>query len=291
MTKRIAFLQFGAAGDILFATPILRHLKDLNLDSEINWYVRDVFANLVETNPHVDRVVPYILPNTYGQKQQDEGEMWNQMKVDAKHRGEYDMVVKPQMWPDHNFYRSQRHIVDMMAENVFCLDYQLPEPCYLELNIVMDDMDAVDKRFNPINWRRVVTINHISYAASAVWPPEKYVKLAEELIDHEFIPMFAGAIDDPIPGVEGILDARGTSYREWAECIERSAFWFGLDTGAKGIAATTVTPMCVLQSPDFQVHKTGIATRNLCAFGKPIFELTIPITVSSAMDIIIGNAQ
>lgn len=291
MGAKIAFLQFGAAGDIMFATPTLRSLASSYSNAKIEWFIEDRFVNLVETNPYVSKVVPYKRPNIHGQKQADEGIMWQQMKDDAD-AGDYCRIAKPQMWPDHNFYRSQDHIVDMMAQNVFSPSYEfLKNARYLELYIIDDDIASVSTRFGDINWNKVITINHVSYAASPVWQPFQYEQFAKELLDHDFIPMFTGSASDPLPEVDGIVDARGTTYREWTECISRSACWLGLDTGAKGLAATTDTPMVVLQSPDFQVHKTGIANYGLCRYGKPIYEITVPITVTSAVELITGHSK
>ena len=292
MIDKIAFLQFGAAGDIMFATPTLRLLKKKYPDAEIEWFVRDVFVNLVETNPHVSRVVPYTLPNVHGQKQMDEGVMWSQMKNDAAN-GDYCRIAKPQMWPDHNFYRSERHIVDMMAENVFGEGFAFADSeRYLELHTTTDDFTAVAQRFGyDLEWERVVTINHLSNAASPVWTQEQYKQLAEDLLDHNLIPMFTGAEHEPMPEVDGALDARGTTYRQWAVCISLSSFWFGLDTGAKGFACFNRTPMLVLQSPDFQIHKTGVAGHGLCSSAKPVFEISHSLSVETAIDIITRNVE
>jgi len=297
VTDKIAFLQFGAAGDIMFATPTLRYLKSRHPNAEIEWFVRDVFCNLVETNPHISSVRTYELKNHHCNKQMDEGVMWNQMKEDAKN-GDYSIIASPQMWPDHNFYRSELHIVDMMMENVFGLGTNFPyNEKWLEINVPLVDDKNVSKYFtgklarNGHGWHQVVTINHLSNAASPVWTQEQYKQLALELLDHDLVPMFTGNSLEPMPEVEGALDARGTTFREWTACIQRSAFWFGLDTGAKGLACCTDTPMLVLQSQDFQLHKTGVANHGLCKTPKPIFEISHPITVDAAIDIITHNVK
>jgi ADP-heptose:LPS heptosyltransferase len=277
--ETIAFLQFGAMADILYATPILRAIRARHPEAHITWFVRDVFSNVVETNPYLDTVKVYTLPAVHDNKQMNEGIMWDQMKQDAA--GSYDHVYRPQMWPDHNFYRSQRTLLDMMGENC---GFDYLEDCSINLDIMPEDILFVNNKFNKVyNWNRVITINHISYAASPVWSFENYDRLVDELeIEYGLTCLVTGASHEPIP--EHCIDARGITYRQWAECIDRSALWFGLDSGAVTLAAATNTPMIKLHSPDFPMHKTGVKAMRLR--NDNVLELTTPPTVESMVSLI-----
>jgi ADP-heptose:LPS heptosyltransferase len=289
MNKTIAFLQFGAMADILYATPTLREVRRRNPDAFITWYVRDVFRNVVDTNPNLNAVKIYELPTVHDNKQLNEGIMWDKMKREGA--DECDEVCAPQMWPDHNFYRSQRTLMDMMAENVFGMGFELADH-HIDLRITDGDRCIVDALFPDLDWSRVVTVNHISYAASPVWTFKQYFELARALHHLGLIPMFTGAKDEPIPtehwhGPGFTLentDARGTSYREWAECIRRSSLWLGLDSGAVTLAASTDTPIIKLHSPDFPLTKTGIRAMRMRL--DDVLEIAHPPTVESMVDMI-----
>jgi len=290
MTKTIAFLQYAAMADILYATPILREVRRRNPDSHISWFVRDRFSNVIETNPHLDAIKTYIVKEDYGSKEANERVLWAQMKADAE-AGPYDEIIRPQQWPDHDFFRSNDDLLTLMAQNAG-IDDDFSRK--VELCITSEDVKSVTARFGDIDWTKVVTINHISYAASPILTPVQYSEIAYALIQQGLYPMFTGASEEPIPGstwdgVPIVLDARGTTYREWAECIRRSSLWLGLDSGAVTLAASTDTPMIKLHSPDFAIHKTGVKAMGLRE--DDILELTTPPTVDSVVNLILQRRR
>lgn len=68
MGKRILVYRLGAMGDILFTTPLLRALKQVEPDCCITYVCLKKWAFLLRRNPHVDRIHPveYSHPKTLG---------------------------------------------------------------------------------------------------------------------------------------------------------------------------------------------------------------------------------
>lgn len=54
----IAVVRTEHFGDIVATEPLSRHIRDLHPDAHIVWFVKPVFRELVEVNPHVDEVFP-----------------------------------------------------------------------------------------------------------------------------------------------------------------------------------------------------------------------------------------
>lgn len=313
MTESIAFLAYGAAGDVMYATPILREVRRIHPDAHISWFVRDKFSNLVETNPNLDAVKVYVVGTAWDEdnvtdlrrKELNEITMWQQMKDDGRD-GPYDIVMAPQQWPDHDLFRSADDIVTLMAQNAGLTDLSFDRSP--ELKITPADRKAVDQRFPDVDWNKVVTINHVSYAAGKVWTEEQYSNLSYQLWRAGLTPMFTGLGGDYIPDAlclstgderypmamssqphHKILDARDTTYREWTECIRRSCLWFGLDTGAASLAACTDTPIIKLHSPTFPLSKTGIKDMKLRF--KDVLEITTVPSVDSMVSLIKGKRR
>ena len=97
--KTIAFLQFGARGDVLYATPILRQVRVENPNSCIDWHIETKCAELIRYNYLLDNICEWGLSNYEGNTKQDkEIKMWTDIKEYANKN--YDNVVIPQYWPD-----------------------------------------------------------------------------------------------------------------------------------------------------------------------------------------------
>lgn len=275
--------------DVAYATPILKAVRELHPDAHITWCIRDKFAPVIRNNPHLDAVKEYTLPNGYKTRQEAEYVMWRQMKDEAELL--FDKVIKPQQWPDHNFWRSNLDLISLMAENAgldataitdrrIVLEVSQEE----ERNAVKFIRDYIDR--DDYGWAsKFITVNHISYAASPVWSFENYSRLVSILDEKGIKCIFTGAPSEPIP--KGVIDARGMPYMEWAEVINNSNLFLGLDSGAKALAAATETPMILLQSRDFNLQKTGCKAMGIRT--ENIWELTTPPNPESLADLIIQN--
>ena len=283
MTEKIAIIAWGAMADVLYATPIVRYVRSENPDAEISWLIRDKFAEIIETNPDIDHVVTFKLPDGHQSRQEAEYVMDKEILAHAK--ANFDKVIDLQYWPRYtNFYeRPAEDFISLRARNA-----GLEATAIKDRSIVFgpteQDVQQARDFLGKHNLRgeRFVTVNHISYAAAPVCNFEYYQQLVNILKGDDITVVFTGATNEPIP--DGGIDARGIPYRVWYCLIAMSDFYLGLDSGAKTLACATEVPMVILHSRDFPLKKTGCVSMGIRP--SDIMVLTTIPTVSSLVDII-----
>jgi len=57
--KRLLVIRLGAIGDVLLAIPLVRMLKNACPDCAIDFLVKNAYVSLLESNPHIDRVLAF----------------------------------------------------------------------------------------------------------------------------------------------------------------------------------------------------------------------------------------
>lgn len=293
MTETIAIIAWGAMADVLYATPIVRHIRHLHPDATIFWYIRDKFESVVETNPHINHVIRTGLPIDYPSRQEAEYVMDRMILDNARRR--CDKVYDLQYWPRYsNFYeRPTEDFISLRARNAG-LDPSAITDRRIVLELTAEDKEeayefAKRKLVPGKNWGKpFITVNHISYAASPVWSFRDYTELVDEL-DNEYGVMcfFTGAPNELIP--EHCVDARGLPYRTWAALIAQSGLWLGLDSGAVALACASDTPIIKLHSPDFPLIKTGIKSMGLRQDN--VLELCPAPNPESLTELVVGNMR
>lgn len=259
MTDKIAIIAWGAMADVLYATPIVRHVRQLHPEAHIAWLLRDKFLEVVETNPDINEAVPFVLPEGYASRQEAEHVMDRTIVEYA--RANYDKVYDLQYWPRYSnfFERPREDFISLRARNA-----GLDPAAITDRRIVLefsqkDKSDAFRlARQHDIPLHPFIAVNHISYAASPVWSFENYQRLVNKM---SLRMVFTGALNEPIP--DNVIDARGLSYRAWALIISWSSLWLGLDSGAVALACASNVPIIKLHSPDFPLAKTGIRAMGL----------------------------
>ena len=285
-TKNIAIIAWGAMADVLYATPIVKHIRQLHPNDVIVWMVRDKFAPVVEGNPDITYVKKFTLPEGYNSRQDAEYKMDQQILEHADYN--FDVVYDLQYWPRYaNFYeRPNEDFISLRARNAG-LDPQLIRDRSVVLPVV-DDNEVEEFYLAHLDGLgSFITVNHISYAASAVWSFENYQSLVKILRQNDIWSVFTGASNEPIP--EGAIDARGMPYVQWAGLIQMSDLWLGLDSGAVALACATDTPIVKLHSPDFPIRKTGIKAMGLR--DKNVLELCPAPSPESLAQIIMENMK
>jgi ADP-heptose:LPS heptosyltransferase len=278
--ETIAIIAWGAMADVLYATPIVRQIRRMFPRSYIIWLVRDKFSDVIAGNRDINEVRTFTLPEGYPSRQDAEYVMDKEILEYAK---DFDRYYDLQYWPRYsNFYENPTEdFIALRARNAGLNPAQI-----VDRSIALEFSREDDKHI--MYWRmdkgiynpkkRFITVNHISYAASPVWAFENYDKLVD-ILDHEhnIKSVFTGAPNEPIP--EHCIDARGMPYRQWAHLIGSSDLFLGLDSGAKALAASTDTPMIILQSKDFQLQKTGCVAMGIRT--KDVWEMITPPNVES----------
>src|SRR5690606_38814543 len=56
----IAVVRTEHFGDIVAVEPLSRKIRNRHPDAHIVWFVKPVFKELVEVNPHIDEVIPEL---------------------------------------------------------------------------------------------------------------------------------------------------------------------------------------------------------------------------------------
>ena len=298
MKETIAIVAWGAMADVLYATPIVRQIRRMFPEADISWLVRDKFAAVINDNPDINHVVNFTLPDGHASRQDAEYVM-DQMIVEYA-RSRYDKVFDLQYWPRHsNFYeRPNEDFISLRARNAG-LEAPPLDDRKITLEISSEDegralLFLLDNDLGPLDsygtYPKFITVNHISYAASPVWSLDNYKRLVDILAERKIHAIFTGAPNEPLP--VGAIDARGMPYMQWAELINISDLWLGLDSGAVALAcaADAKTPIIKLHSPDFPLQKTGIKAMGLRRDDK-VLELCPAPSPESLADMIEGMIE
>lgn len=287
--ETIGIIAWGAMADVLYATPIVRQIRLMHPEAEITWLIRDKFAEVVETNPHVNKVKTFTLPEGHDSRQDAEYIMDAIIRDYATQ--EYSKVHDLQYWPRHSnfFERPSEDFISLRSRNA---GLEPPTDRSIVLEYTPADVQATADFLHENGIGKLqdkfITVNHISYAASPVWSPENYQLLVEELEKRGIKSVFTGAPNEPIP--DGAIDARGMPYRVWASLIGVSDLWLGLDSGAVALACAGKTPIIKLHSPDFPLNKTGIKAMGLRTDSK-VLELCPAPNAGTLTDFIEGYIE
>lgn len=290
MTETIGIIAWGAMADVLYATPIVRHIRKLHPNAELSWLIRDKFSEVVYTNPDINHVVNFTLPEGHNSRQ-DAEYMMDQMILEYTSR--YDRVYDLQYWPRYSnfFERPNEDFISLRARNAGLNPADITDR-RIVLGITEEDEDEgedlIHKMLGKHRGKPFITVNHISYAANPVWSFQNYSDLVD-MLDHEYgvLSVFTGAPNEPIP--EHAFDARGSRYRVWAHLIASSKLWLGLDSGAVALACASKVPIIKLHSPDFPISKTGIKSMGLRQ--DKVLELCPAPNVESLARMIVENMR
>lgn len=291
MTEKIAIIAWGAMADVLYATPIVCQIRRMSPEAHITWIIRDKFAEVVETNPDIDEVRTFTLPEGHDSRQDAEYVM--DQNILAYAQKEFDSYYDLQYWPRYaNFFENPTEdFISLRARNAGIDPADVMDHS-IRLRLASADIKEADEtiadRLGKHADKPFITVNHISYAASPVWSFDNYSKLVDILDhDHGVLSMFTGAPNEPIP--EHCMDLRGVPYRVWSDIMYKSKLWLGLDSGAVALACASDVPIIKLHSPDFPIAKTGIKAMRLRT--KNVLELCPAPNPETLAELIVENMR
>ena len=90
---KIAIIKLSALGDIVHAMIVLQFIKKYNKEILIDWVVEDVFAGLLENNPHINQIHRVNLKAV--KKSRSIALLWKELRKVRKF-GKYDLVIDMQ---------------------------------------------------------------------------------------------------------------------------------------------------------------------------------------------------
>lgn len=90
MIKKIAIVRLSAMGDIIHSMTALQFIKAKYPNIQIDWFVEEAFAGVLENNPHVDNIIKLNLKSI----KKNKSEIFNQIKlVSSFKKNNYDLVL------------------------------------------------------------------------------------------------------------------------------------------------------------------------------------------------------
>ncbi|WP_419678515.1 lipopolysaccharide heptosyltransferase I [Aliarcobacter lanthieri] len=93
MMKKIAIIKLSAMGDIIHSMVALQFIKAKYPNIQIDWFVENVFGDILENNPHISNIIKLDLKSI----KKDKKEIFYQIKLLKKFRkNSYDLIIDAQ---------------------------------------------------------------------------------------------------------------------------------------------------------------------------------------------------
>ncbi|RLA59027.1 MAG: lipopolysaccharide heptosyltransferase I [Epsilonproteobacteria bacterium] len=90
---KIAIVKLSAMGDIIHAMVALQYMKQADPSLQIDWIVEEVFATILEGNPHIDNILSVNLKAI----KKDKKAFFSQLKLVKEYaKNNYDLVIDAQ---------------------------------------------------------------------------------------------------------------------------------------------------------------------------------------------------
>ena len=274
-------MRFSSIGDIVLTTPLVRALRRRFPAARLDFAIKQEFAELMQTNPHLTTVYGY-----------DKRSGMSGLLAFAQQlrRNRYDLFVDL-----HNNFRSyllrfltlpaqivsyakqilRRTLFVQTGLNRYGKIFQMPER-YLQAVArlgVVNDAAGLELFPTEAHWAKVAALfrqANLEDSALAIgfgpvaahplkqWPVERYIELAQQLVQRENarILLFGGPADvstvsrmaAQIPHAPIVL-CGNLSLLESAAAIRRCAVFVGNDTGTIHLAAAMQRKVVVLFGP------------------------------------------
>lgn len=205
--KKVIIIRLSSLGDILLTTPLIRTLKTLYPQLNIDFIVRKEYQDAIRFNPYLSQIIP--INRSYNSKEIN----------DKITNGKYDLIIDLQ-----NNFRSRK-----FTRNAPCKIVRYKKPYLKRLLLVkfkvnkFEEIIPIPVRYansipnftldnkglelflSPDNKNNLPNkINYIglcpgSQHKTKMWPPEYFVKLGNELNKNNFgVLLFGGKNDQKI---------------------------------------------------------------------------------------------
>ena len=90
---KVAIVKLSAMGDIIHAMVALQYIKEAQPDIQIEWIVEQGFTQILENNPHIDKI---LTVNLKALKENKLGIIQEIKKIKAYAQNNYDLVIDAQ---------------------------------------------------------------------------------------------------------------------------------------------------------------------------------------------------
>ena len=279
--ERIVVIDLLYLGDLIFATPFIKNLRDLYPEARIDFVANANFSMVLENNPHLDNVYSY-----------DKGwsvlESWDFARNLAENN--YDLglnihgnwrtalllkVVGPKftvgfgdkgrgIFLDQELSRLEdAHMVEVYRQFLRDLEFLELKDAGLELNVSAQARDNIVEILTKDNLyqgqdKQLIALNTGGSWAAKRWPKEKFAKLADQIKKQELGEViFTGGPSDvervteiqELMTEEVVSLAGKTSLEELAALGEQIDLMISGDSGPVHVTAAVGTPTITIFGP------------------------------------------
>ncbi|NOR46048.1 MAG: hypothetical protein GQ534_10735 [Candidatus Delongbacteria bacterium] len=192
---KILILRFSSLGDILLATPVLDVLKDKYPDCEIDWVVNSKFAEVLITNPRLNRVLTFKDKNGLENIREDIRKTKYDLIFDLHQNSNTYYLTRFQK----NVYRYNKRIFDrsmlvflkkkykeilpvtqMYFKALNKAGIETPDEWTLRYGLVKSFQLSTINEYNLHNFNYITIAPGASYATK-MWPKEYFKELVEKI--------------------------------------------------------------------------------------------------------------
>lgn len=259
---RVLVLRFSSLGDVVLVTPLLRAIARRHPAAHVTIVTKQVYAELLETNPHVARVIPL----TPGQRLRDLADALRAQEFDARLdlqgslRSRRLRRLIGGRWTTHPKVRAAR-----LAQVWLGRRPRGPAPSVAERYFaaaraldVAPDAEPAEVFPTSEDEARAASVappEHVALAPGASratkrWPPSHWRTLAS-LLKQRGVPVVAvGAeAERPLLCGDGLIEAYGLPLRAVAALLRRARVVVANDSGLMHLATTARRPVVALFGP------------------------------------------
>ncbi|MFW6035949.1 MAG: lipopolysaccharide heptosyltransferase II [Halothermotrichaceae bacterium] len=277
--KKIIILDLLYLGDLIFATPFFRNLRNNVPNARIDIIVNSNFSEILEGNPYLDNIISYnkkyktmesihfarnVAKNRYDLGLNIHGN-WRTALLMRLINPDYSIgfggkgrgiFLNEEFIPPKN-----THMVDIYLKFLNSLGISEIDNYGLELNVEKKAEESIDKFLNDQGVEKediLVGLNTGGSYRTKKWPIRKFAKLADiiQLDYNKKVVFFGGTVDVErvyeIVGImrtEPIVAAGKTSLKELSALAKRCSLLITGDTGPLHVTASVGTPTIALFGP------------------------------------------
>lgn len=228
---KIAILLLNNYGDILYATPIAKQIKEIDFpESNLTWIVSKQCKDILIGNPFVNQLEVVELENV----NQIYSGKWKEIKnkyVEKLEKGEYDKLFILQPF-DLNFLYYSNCIRGMILKAYpFKIITSLSPLLYLSQKEINNVTNFIDN--NKINiFKNKILLEFAASSGQSKFKPNDAVILAEMIVQNSSSTcvIISSHLDIPIKD-KRIFNAKTLSFKENAELINHCTLLVGCSSG------------------------------------------------------------
>ena len=277
--ERIVVIDLLYLGDLIFATPFIKNLRDKYPEARIDFVANAKFASVIENNPHLDNVYSYnkswsILKSWQFARKLSTNNYDLGLNIHGNWRTALLMkVIDPDysvgfgdkgrgIFLDKELTRlEEAHMVEVYRQFLRDLEFlELPE-ADLELEVeasVTTNVEELLASYNLDSAERLIALNTGGSWPTKRWPKEKFAALADKLIKKEVGEViFTGGSSDieRVDEIKEMMDgevvslAGETTLKELAALAKEIDVMVSGDSGPVHVTAAVGTPTITLFGP------------------------------------------